>query len=207
MKLLHLDAGLFADQSISRKLTAQIVGRLRETHPSLDTTYRDLAVQPPSHLSAEILGGAGLSPEERTATQSAEVELTETLLEEFLGADIIVVGAPMYNFTIPSQLKAWLDRILQAGKTFRYTADGPEGLAGGRQVIVASSRGGIYSQGDAVAMDFQESYLRAVFAMIGIDDITVIRAEGVAMGEGYRQSALADAERAIDDSMAMMESA
>lgn len=207
MKLLHLDSSLFDDQSVSRTLTAQIVERLREGHSPVETTYRDLAASPPSHLSASILGGAGLSAEERSAAQSAEVELTETLLAEFLGADVVVVGAPMYNFAIPSQLKAWFDRILQAGKTFRYTADGPEGLAGGRQVIVASSRGGVYSQGAAAAMDFQESYLRAVFGMIGIDDVTIIRAEGVAMGEDYRRSALADARRAICEGVAVVEAA
>ncbi|MGR4068687.1 NAD(P)H-dependent oxidoreductase [Halomonas sp. LR3S48] len=197
MKLLHLDSGLFEDQSVTRQLSARIVERLHATTPSLDVVYRDLIADAPSHLSGEILAGAGLSEEERNARQREEAVLTETLLEEFLAAEVIVIGAPMYNFTIPSQLKAWLDRILQAGKTFRYTENGAVGLAGGRKVIVASSRGGIYSQGPDVGNDFQERYLRAVFGFIGIDDVTVIRAEGVAMGDEMRQNAVETAHEAI----------
>ncbi|NIC06603.1 FMN-dependent NADH-azoreductase [Billgrantia bachuensis] len=197
MKLLHLDSGLFEDQSVTRQLSARIVEQLRATTPTLDVVYRDLINDAPDHLSGEILAGAGLAEGERNARQREEAVLTETLLEEFLAADVIVIGAPMYNFTIPSQLKAWLDRILQAGKTFRYTENGAVGLAGGRKVIVASSRGGIYSQGPGVDNDFQERYLRAVFGFIGIDDVSVIRAEGVAMGDEMRQGALSTAYETI----------
>lgn len=197
MKLLHLDSGLFEDQSVTRQLSARIVERLRATTPTLDVVYRDLITDAPDHLSGEILAGAALAEGERNARQREEAVLTETLLEEFLAAEVIVIGAPMYNFTIPSQLKAWLDRILQAGKTFRYTENGAVGLAGGRKVIVASSRGGIYSQGPGVDNDFQERYLRAVFGFIGIDDVSVIRAEGVAMGDEMRQGALSTAYETI----------
>ncbi|MCE8019935.1 FMN-dependent NADH-azoreductase [Halomonas sp. MCCC 1A11036] len=197
MKLLHLDSGLFEKQSISRQLSARIVEHLQGSLPALETVYRDLVATPPSHLSGEIMAGAGVSEQERNGLQHQEAQVTETLLEEFLSADVIVIGAPMYNFTIPSQLKAWLDRILQAGRTFRYTENGPVGLAGGRQVIIASSRGGIYSQGPDAENDFQERYLRAVFSLIGIDDVTVIRAEGVAMGDEARESAMASAQAAI----------
>ncbi|KAA0013818.1 FMN-dependent NADH-azoreductase [Billgrantia pellis] len=201
MKLLHLDSGLLENQSITRQLSARIVERLRAATPTLDVVYRDLVVNAPSHLSGEILTGAGLPEETRNAHQREETALTETLLEEFLTADVIVIGAPMYNFAIPSQLKAWLDRILQAGRTFRYTENGAVGLAGGRKVYIASSRGGLYSQGPGVDSDFQERYLRAVFGFIGIDDVTVIRAEGVAMGDEMRQNALNAAHDAITETV------
>lgn len=199
MKLLHLDSGLFENQSVSRQLSARIAERLRATSPGLEVTYRDLVATPPSHLSGEILAAAGVPIEERTPLQHEETAVTESLLNEFLAADVIVVGTPMYNFGIPTQLKAWLDRILQAGKTFRYTESGVVGLASGRRVIIASARGGIYSRGPSTDNDFQERYLRAVFALIGIDDISVIRAEGVAMGDELRQSALNEAHAAIEE--------
>lgn len=198
MKLLHLDSGLFEDQSVSRQLSARIVERLQATIPGLEVFYRDLVANPPSHLSGEILAAAGVPAEERPPQQREEAAVTEFLLDEFLAADVIVIGTPMYNFGIPTQVKAWLDRILQAGKTFRYTESGVVGLAGGRHVIIASARGGIYSEGPGADNDFQERYLRAVFGMIGIEDISVIRAEGVAMGDELRQSALKEAHAAIE---------
>ncbi|HEX5951931.1 MAG TPA: NAD(P)H-dependent oxidoreductase, partial [Rhodanobacteraceae bacterium] len=126
------------------------------------------------------------------------VARNEEILDEFLAADVVVIGAPMYNFTIPTQLKAWIDRILTAGKTFRYTENGPEGLAGGKRVIVASARGGIYSEGPATAVDFQEAYLRHVFGFIGIDNVEFVRAEGLNLGADQRQAALTRAHRQIE---------
>src|ERR1700732_2083466 len=118
-------------------------------------------------------------------------------------ADIVVIGAPMYNFTIPSQLKAWIDRILVGGKTFRYTEAGPQGLAGGKSVIIASSRGGLYAPGmPFAANDFQEPYLRAVFRFIGIEDIEIIRAEGIAFGPEQREAAMQAALASIDSVIA-----
>jgi len=131
--------------------------------------------------------------------QKAELALTDTLVEEFLAADVVVIGAPMYNFAIPTQLKAWIDRIAQAGRTFRYTPAGPEGLAGGRRVVIASARGGRYAGTAAEAMlDHQEAYLRAVLGFMGITDIEVIRAEGTAMGPAAREAALAAAWDRVD---------
>lgn len=199
MKLLHLDSGLFETQSITRKLGARIVERLRQDHPDLEVIHRDLAASAPGHLSADTLVAMGQPADQQTPAQQAEATVTNELLAEFLAADILVIGAPMYNFTIPSQLKAWFDRVLQAGKTFRYTADGPVGLAGGKQVYIASSRGGIYSTEGARLMDFQEDYLRTVLGFVGITDIRIIRAEGVAIGEEVRNRALAEAEDAIRD--------
>lgn len=190
MKLLHIDSSILNDNSVSRKLTQTVVDQWQQAHPGIEITYRDLARQAPNHLSADTLAAGHIPPEQWSPSQRDEVALTEALLQEFLAADVLVIGAPMYNFSIPSQLKAWLDRVLAAGRTFKYTETGPVGLAGGKKAIIVSSRGGIYSEGSpAQAMDHQESYLTAALGFIGITDITIIRAEGVNMKE-KRQLAL-----------------
>lgn len=186
MKLLHIDSSVLGENSASRSLSAALVARLRAENPGIDVLRRDLAAQSLPHFTPVLADG------HPCVTRNAEI------LDEFLAADIIVIGAPMYNFTIPTQLKAWLDRILTAGKTFRYTANGPEGLAGGKRVIIASSRGGIYSEGPAQAVDFQEPYLRHVFGFIGIHDIEFVRAEGLNLGPAQREAALADAHARIN---------
>jgi len=175
MKLLHIDAGITGEASVSRQLSAAVVQAARGAIPDVAVTRRDLDAAPIPHL-----GGQHLGTDEGAA-----------VLQEFLDADVVVIGAPMYNFSIPSQLKAWLDRVLVAGKTFRYSATGPEGLAGGKKVIIASARGNLYAPGTPLAaIDFHEPYLRAVFAFIGIDDITILRAEGVAFGPEQREAAV-----------------
>jgi FMN-dependent NADH-azoreductase len=174
MNLLHIDSSILGPNSVSRKLSADIVAAERGRHPGLEVVYRDLAAEPLGHLSAAHLGAA---PAEAHAGDIAQ---GKTMLEEFLAADIVVIGAPMYNFNIPSQLKAWIDRILVQGKTFRYTPEGPMGLAGDKTVIVASSRGGFYGPDTAAySLDHQENYLRGVFGFIGIADTGFVRAEGV----------------------------
>jgi FMN-dependent NADH-azoreductase len=197
MKLLHIDSSVLSDNSISRKLTKAVVEEWKRTHSPVEATYRDLALQAPSHLSAEILGARFVQPDQHSALQREETALGDTLLEEFLAADIIVIGAPMYNFSIPSQLKAWLDRVLVAGRTFKYTETGPVGLAGGKMVVIVSSRGSIYSKGSpAEAMDHQESYLKTALGLAGITDITIIRAEGVNISN-KREQALVSAYNQI----------
>jgi FMN-dependent NADH-azoreductase len=185
MKLLHIDSSVLGDNSASRSMSAAIVARLRAEHPGLEVTRRDLAVQTLPHFTPVLPDGHPCT------ARNAEI------LDEFMAADIVVIGAPMYNFTIPTQLKAWFDRILTAGKTFRYTAEGPQGLAGGKRVIIASSRGGIYSDGPAKAIDFQEPYLRHVLAFIGIDNPEFVRAEGLNLGPDQRQAAMARAHAQI----------
>ncbi len=181
MNLLHIDAGI-TPGSVTRQISAAVVGELTRQDPSAHVTHRDLESAPVPHLDQ-----AGLA----TLAQN-------DALDEFLAADVIVIGAPMYNFGIASQLKAWLDRILVAGRTFRYTETGPEGLAKGKRVIIASSRGGAYPEGSPMrALDFQEPYLTAVLHFIGIDDITFVRAEGVAIGPEQRATALAGALAAV----------
>jgi FMN-dependent NADH-azoreductase len=187
MKLLHIDSSALGDYSVSRQLTADIVAELQRNMPaSAAVQYRDLAAQPLPHWMpvADASGPAAV--------------LGSQMLEEFLAAEVVVIGAPMYNFAISSQLKAWIDRILVAGKTFRYTANGPEGLAGGKRVIVASSRGGFYGKDTpAAVMDFQEPYLRAALAFIGINDIEFVRAEGIAVGDEQKVQALKSARSTI----------
>lgn len=197
-KLLHIDSAITGDASVSRDLTRRIVDHYRATHPDIEVQYLDLAVDAPSHLSVDSLGvRLGLESDQLTDAQRRENRVTFALLEQFLAADVVVVGAPMYNFTISSQLKAWIDRVAQAGHTFRYTEQGPVGLAGDKTVVVASSRGGIYSNSEqGLAMEHQESYLKVVFGFFGITDVKFVRAEGVNLGseavEHAMNSAVAD---------------
>lgn len=204
MKLLHLDSSILSDNSASRVLTARVVAQLREAQPDLQLTYRDLAAQAPAHLSGEIVATRFIAAEHWNADQKAEATISETLLQEFLDADIIVIGAPMYNFSIPTQLKAWIDRIAERGRTFRYTETGPVGLAGGKKVIIGSSRGSVLSTSEqARAMDFQEDYLKTVMNFLGITDVTIVRAEGLAMGQEVRDLAMASAEKQVGQLFAL----
>lgn len=185
MKLVHIDSSALGQHSVSRQLGAEVVDALRSAHPGIEVSYRDLAADPLPHW-APVADAADPS-----------VQRSTELLEEFLAANVLVIGAPMYNFSIPSTLKAWIDRIAVAGKTFRYGSNGPEGLAGGKRVIVVSTRGGAYSEGAAAAMDHQESYLRTVFGFLGIADIEFVRAERLNMGDAPRAAGLAAARTAM----------
>ena len=186
MKLLQLDASALGSHSVSRGLTAAIVAELSHNNPGSEVIYHDLVANPLPHWTPVA-----------DAADPAAV-LGSQMIDEFLAADVVVIGAPMYNFSIPSQLKAWIDRISVAGKTFRYTANGPEGLAGGKRVIIASSRGGVYSEGSAAAaMDYQETYLRALFGFLGVTDVEFVRAEGVNYSEDHKAEALKTAHAAI----------
>jgi FMN-dependent NADH-azoreductase len=190
MKLLHIDSSILGQGSVSRALSAEVVAALRASHPGIEVVYRDLAKDPIGHLTGTHLAASqGATPAESAVEH--DVVAGQAALDEFLAADIVVVGAPMYNFGVPSQLKAWIDRIAVAGKTFRYTEKGPEGLAGGKKAIVASSRGGFYGPGSpAASLEHQESYLRGVFGFLGITDVTFVRAEGVALGTEARDKAI-----------------
>ena len=181
MKLLHIDSGITGPGAVSRQLSAAVVAELLKARPGLEVVRRDLDADPIPHLDSVNVG----------AVRGAGDGLVPEVLQEFLDADIVVVGAPMYNLGIPSQLKAWFDRVLVAGKTFRYTAEGPQGLAGGKRVIVASARGGLYAPGTPQAsFDFHEPYLKALFAFAGIHDVSVLRAEGVAISPEHREAAI-----------------
>lgn len=184
MKLLHIDSSALADNSVTRQLTAAIVARWQDQVPGLKVTYRDLDAQPLPHLTGPVL--AKVDP--------AVAEASEETLRQFLDADVVVIGAPMYNFGIPSTLKAWIDRVAVAGRTFRYTEKGPEGLAGNKKVIIASGRGGIHS---GAASDFQEPYLKFVLGFLGITDVEFVRAEGVNYSPQHRADAMASALASI----------
>ena len=198
MKLLHIDSSVLGPHSVSRQVSAAIVERLRKANPGLDVSYRDLTLAPLAHLTgSHLAAGQGAAPE--TALQ-ADIAAGQSALEEFLASDIIVLGAPMYNFTIPSQLKAWIDRILVAGKTFKYGAQGVEGLAGNKRVIVAISRGGFYGAGTPAAVgEHLETYLRWVFGFIGVKNPEFISADGIQVGPEHRQKAVASALKAASD--------
>jgi FMN-dependent NADH-azoreductase len=195
MKLLHIDSSVLGPHSVSRQVSAAIVDRLRQETPDLDITYRDLSLTPLAHLSGSHLAAAqGAAPE---AALQPDLAAGQAVLGEFLAADIVVLGAPMYNFTIPSQLKAWIDRIVIAGKTFKYGAQGVEGLAGSKRVIIAISRGGFYGAGTPAAVgEHLETYLRFVFGFIGVTNPEFISADGIQMGPEYREKALAGALQA-----------
>jgi len=191
MKLLHIDSSIQGEGSVSRELTREIVARWVAERPDTEVTYLDLAAQELPHLSQKSLVRA----DELEAARNAAA------LEQFLTADVIVIGAPVYNFTIPSQLKAWIDRITVAGKTFRYTESGPQGLAGGKEVIVAVARGGMRAP-DASG-EFGEPYLRFLFAFLGIDNVRFVRAEGLAISPQHRAASLSAARAAIADRSAL----
>lgn len=185
MKILHLDSSTLGGRSVTRMLTAAAVERLRLEAADAIVEHRDLDAQPLPHLHGAQLAGAA--------------DEAERVLVQFLEADAVVIGAPMYNFAIPSTLKAWIDRIAVAGRTFRYTADGPQGLAGGKRVIVAMAAGGLHA---GQPTDFVEPYLRQVFGFLGIEDVTVIRAEGVALSTAHREQAIDDALAALPGTLA-----
>ena len=174
MTILHLDASINGDASASRALTRAIADQLKGSNWGEAVIYRDLAAMPLPHLTLDSFAD-------------------NSVLDEFLAADAIVIGAPMYNFTLPTQLKAWIDRIVIAGKTFRYTESGPEGLAKGKRVIIALARGGIYSEGSpAAALEHLETYLRGVFTFIGIEPEFVV-AEGLNLSLAHRTNAIEQA--------------
>jgi len=172
--ILHIDSSINGENSASRTVSRSIVDQLKSAQWGEEVVYRDLASDPLSHLTLDAFADT-------------------SVLDEFLAADTIVIGAPMYNFTLPSQLKAWIDRLLIAGKTFRYTANGPEGLAGGKRVIVALARGGFYdANSPAASLEHLESYLRGVFNFIGIDP-EFVAADGLAVSPEQREESISQA--------------
>ena len=200
MQLLHIDSAITGTQSVSRQLTAQVTAAWVAAHPGTQVDYLDLVAHAPAHFTMDALAPRTGQTEGLSEAQVRENAVSEQLVRQFLAADVLVIGAPFYNFSIPTQLKAWIDRLAQPGRTFQYTANGPEGLAKGKTVIVVSSRGGVYSTSDAGrAMEHQESYLQTVLGFFGITDVRFVRAEGVGMGEAAKASALSTAQAHIDE--------
>jgi FMN-dependent NADH-azoreductase len=198
MQLLHIDSSVLGPNSASRALSAEIAARQVALHPGMTVVRRDLVADAALHLSpAHLVVWQGGAVEDDLL--GADLAKGGTYLEELFAADIIVIGAPMYNFSIPSQLKAWIDRVVIAGKTFRYGANGAEGLLSkNKRVFIASSRGNVYAPGSAAAaFEHHESYLTGVLSFIGLTDVTVVRAEGLAFGAEAREAAMLKARENI----------
>jgi FMN-dependent NADH-azoreductase len=184
MKLLHIDSSILGDHSASRTVSREIVARWKQAVPHLQVEHLDLVADALPHLTGHHL-----------AQMQVEGSPDAQLLADFMAADVVVIGAPMYNFAISSQLKSWIDRVVVAGKTFRYGPNGAEGLAGGKRVIVAISRGGVYP--DNAPAEHAESYLKTIFGFIGVTDLTFVRAEGLALSPEHRQKGVDAALAAI----------
>lgn len=190
-QVLVIESSARQQGSVSRLLTEQFIARWQAAHPADHITVRDLAVEQVPHLDANLLGGWMTPAEQQSEAERAALALSNTLTDEVLAADVLVLAAPMYNFTIPSTLKAWLDHVLRAGVTFKYTETGPQGLLSGKRAFVLTARGGIYAGG---SMDHQEPYLRQALGFIGIHDVSFIHAEGLNLGGDFLEKGLAEAK-------------
>ncbi|MGW8462434.1 FMN-dependent NADH-azoreductase [Pseudomonas sp. CLCA07] len=186
-RVLIIESSARQQDSVSRQLTQTFINQWKTAHPADQITVRDLAVNPVPHLDINLLGGWMKPVEQRSDLEQVSLERSNQLTEELLAADVLVMAAPMYNFAIPSTLKAWLDHVLRAGVTFKYTDTGPQGLLSGKRAYVLTARGGIYAGSTA---DHQEPYLRQVMAFIGIHDVTFIHAEGMNLGGDFHEKGL-----------------
>lgn len=203
--ILHINSSARTAGSISRELTGQFLRKWLETNPGDTIVERDLTQAPIPHLTEEMIGAFFTPAADRTPQQARIVKLSDELVDELLAADVVVIAAPMYNFSITSSLKAWIDHVCRAGRTFKYTENGPVGLIEGKKVYVFTSRGGVYSQGPGKSMDYHETYLRAVLGFIGIKDITFVHTEGLGLGAEAAEKAVAQSRSAIEQLVAAEE--
>lgn len=194
--LLVINSSAAREGSVSRELVEFTVDRLLQADPQARVVRRDLGASPVPHLVTETLNGVRGTPVS-PAEQRARA-LSDELIAEIRAADTVVIGAPMYNFGVSTALRAWFDHILRAGETFSYSSAGPRGLLGGKRVIVIESRGGLYSEGPAAAIDFQEPYLRHLLGFVGLTDVTFVHAEKIGFGPEARAAALEGARRHIE---------
>ena len=190
-RILVIESSARQQGSVSRELTQQFIANWQAAHPADQVQVRDLAAEPVPHLDATLLGGWMTPSEQQNDAEKAALARSNQLTDELLAADVLVLAAPMYNFAIPSTLKAWLDHVLRAGVTFKYTETGPQGLLTGKRAFVLTARGGIYA---GSALDHQEPYLRQALAFIGIHDVQFIHAEGLNLGAEFREKGLAQAK-------------
>ncbi len=198
MNILHIDSSPAGDKSFSRKFSAALVEKLKTQNPGATVIYRDLATTPLPHIDPDMLNALFAPADTHSAAQKEALARSDKAVQELLAADAVVIGAPMYNFSIPSALKAWVDHVIRKGLTFEYTAEGPRGLIpAGRKAFIIASRGGIYSEGATKAFEHQDSYLKAVLGFIGFTDITVIPVEGLAYGDEAVAKAVAGAEERV----------
>jgi FMN-dependent NADH-azoreductase len=199
--ILIVDSAATGDSSVSRRLTRAAAETLAARDPAASIVLRDVGSKPVPHLSAETVPAIRAGIVESDAARDA-LALSDALIDELKAADLIVIGAPMYNFGMPSTLKAWFDHVLRARITFRYTEAGPEGLLKGKKAIVVEARAGLYSEGPAASMDSQEPHIRTLLGFMGIDDIVFVRAEKLAFGPEAAEAAIAEALREIEDLVA-----
>ncbi len=198
--VLSVETSPLGDYSVSRKLSAKILSELKTKYPDTQVVTRDLVTSPLPHLDGMTVGAFFTPPNQRSDAQNQALKLSDTCVDELIAADVVVIGAPMWNFGIPSSLMAWIDHVIRAGRTFQYGASGPESLLPpGKKVIIASSRGGVYTSGPMQAMDHQETYLKTVLGFIGLQDVSFVRAEGVAKGDEAVKNAMASAEAQLCD--------
>ena len=189
--VLIIESSARQQGSFSRQLTQQFISQWQAARPADQVTVRDLALNPVPHLDANLLGGWMKPEAQRSADEHASLKRSDELTDELLAADVLVLAAPMYNFAIPSTLKAWLDHVLRAGVTFKYTETGPQGLLTGKKAYVLTARGGLYAGSTS---DHQEPYLRQVLAFVGIHDVTFIHAEGMNLGGDFQEKGLNQAK-------------
>ena len=196
MNILHIDASASdAATSHSRRLSAELVERLKTANPGASVAYRDVTVDPLPHVDMTIR--QAWAPEgEKDASLTATAARSRELIDELKAADVIVIGSPMYNFSVPSTLKAWIDHVAIAGQTFRYSPNGAKGLLNGKAYLALSS-GGVYSQGPFAAAEHLATYLTSILGFLGITDVEVVRAEGVAFGPEQDKAAMASAQERI----------
>jgi len=200
--ILHIDSSPLGDNSVSRKFTAKVVEGLKAKHLDAKVIIRDFGNAPLPHLSGAVIGAFFTPSDKHTDMQAEAIKLSDQTVAELMVADAIVIGVPMWNFGIPSALKAWIDHVVRAGKTFKYGTNGPEGLlAPGKKVIVVLSSGGIYSSGPLAGIEHQASYMKAALAFLGLKDVTFIRAEGVAMGPDAVKAAMQTAEAQVTETL------
>jgi FMN-dependent NADH-azoreductase len=197
--LLFVSSSLFGSGSQSRTMAAEFIDRWRNANPRTTVVERELTADSMPHLSLATLTAAMTPADKRNAAEREAATLADTLIEEVEAADVIVIAAPMYNFSIPSTMKAWIDHITRAGRTFRYGVAGAEGLLKGKKVFVVTARGGIYNEGPAKSMDFQAPYLQAMLGFIGFDDVTFIHVEGLKVSPEAAASGIERARQTIDD--------
>jgi FMN-dependent NADH-azoreductase len=191
--LLQINASLLGDNGQSSQLAARLTASWLEKNPHGRVITRDLAARPVPHLTADRFGAFLANPDERTAEQREVVSYSDQLIEELTQADVVVLAVPMYNFSVPSTLRAYFDHVARAGVTFRYTADGPEGLLKGKKAFVIITRGGVHPE----ASDTQTPYLRQFLGFVGITDVEFIYAEGLALGDEAREQSLTTARHTI----------
>lgn len=196
--ILHIDSSARQTGSLSRQLGGELVAKLQAANPAATVARRDVAQNPLPHLTEALIGAFFTPAEQRNADQAYAIKTSDALVDELLAADTIVIGTPMYNFSVGSSLKAWIDHVARAGRTFQYGAHGPEGLVTGKKVYVVVASGGVYSAGPAAGYDHVTTYLRAALGFLGMTDVTFILAEGVAMGEAAVADATAKARSQID---------